>query len=279
MKAEIVRSSIIMRRYWFRTLTGMIIGYGTLAGMIMAFMQKGGDANVATRFTDVETATNTTLGLIIGMLAFGIVGMFSNGLQQMAQNGQLEQLCMSPHGLITNFLARASVGSVMSVFTSSIMLWAVAKTIGGTLHTDVASLVLLLALTFTNLIGFGFMVGGLVLVFKQTGQVANIIRMALFALAVAATDKITTWPLFARLVAHVLPITDATICLKYVLVKGQMVNTVNAAGETVSQFSSVYLHPSFFLLVISCVTWTAIGVTLFRLMETWSRNKGTLGAY
>ena len=288
MKAEWVRTFIIMRRYWFRTLTGMIIGYTMLLGLIVGFMHTSQDIGVAAaRFSDAETATTWALTFILGMLAFGIVGMFSQGLQELAQSGQLEQLCMSPHGLITNFLARSAVSSVSSVLTSSFMVWLIAKTVGGTLHADFVPTAVLMALSFANLIGFGFMVGGLVLVFKQTGQVALIIRMALFALPFMPTDKIASWPALARWLAHALPITDAAICFKYVLIKGQMKNVLDAAGkplldaagDPVTQFMSVYLHSSFFLLLVSCAFWTIVGVSCFKVMENWSRSKGTLGAY
>ena len=292
MKAELVRGLIIMRRYWFRTITGMVIGYAMLAGLIYAVMNAGqSDAptGIAEKMSNPEGAITWALGFIIGMFAFGIIGMFTMGLQQMAQNGQLEQLCTSPHGLVTNFMARATVGSFSSILTSSFMVWLLAKTFGSTLHFDPLPTVLLLGLTFANLLGFGFMVGGLVLVFKQTGQVAVIIRLGLFALAVAATDKIAEWPPFARWFAHALPVTDAAICLKYVLIQGQHMPVLDAqgaavlgaAGEPLTRFVSVFVHPSlsFYFLVANCVVWTMLGITCFRVMETWSRSKGTLGAY
>ncbi|HEO71317.1 MAG TPA: hypothetical protein ENN80_08640, partial [Candidatus Hydrogenedentes bacterium] len=191
VKAELVRNFIIMRRYWFRTLTGMIIGYGFLVMLIVGFVNRSDAVNeqMAEKLGE-GNATNWALGFIIGMFAFGIVGMFSQGLQQMAQNGQLEQLCMSPHGLVTNFLARCCVGSISSILSSAVMLWLISVTFRDTLHATGPNFVptlVLLVLTFANLLGFGFMVGGLVLVFKQTGQVAIMIRMALFALAIGAT--------------------------------------------------------------------------------------------
>ena len=284
MKAELVRTFIIMRRYWFQTITGMFIGYLMLLMLVLGFMHKGGEVGaMANKLSDAETATNWALGFIIGMFAFGIVGMFTQGLQQLAQSGQLEQLCMSPHGLATNFLARTVVSSISSVFTSALMVWLIAKTVHGTLHADFPATAALLALTFINLIGFGFMVGGLVLVFKQTGQIAVVIRLALFALAILATDKIEKLNPVFRWAAHSLPITDAAICLKYVLIQGQThldgagQVILNAAGEP--QKYSVFAHPSFFFLLVSCVVWTVIGISCFHFMENWSRDKGTLGAY
>lgn len=283
MKAELVRNFIIMRRYWFRTVIGMAIGYGMLLMLILGFMRGGGAVEgMAQSVGDPARATSWALGFIVGMFAFGIVGMFTMGLQGMAQNGQLEQLCMSPHGLVTNFLARAAVASFSSIFTSAFMVWLIAKTVGGNLYFDPIPVLVLFALTFTNLIGFGFMVGGLVLVFKQTGQLAVLVRLSLFGLAILATDSISKWPAVARWLAHALPITDAAILLKYVLIQGQHVMEdgvplLDAMGEPV--FRSVFMHSSFPFLLISCVVWTLLGVTCFRFMEDYSRTKGTLGAY
>lgn len=277
MKAELVRTFIIMRRYWFRTITGMIVGYAFLLGFVLAITyNRQAIGAAAEKFTSSgQDATNLALGLIIGMFAFGIVGMFSQGLQELAQSGQLEQLCMSPHGLVTNFMARSVVASVSNILTSALMIWLIAKSVSGQLHADFLPTVVLLTLTYFNLIGFGFMVGGLVLVFKQTGEIAVLIRMALFALAIFATDRINAWPIFLQILPHVLPITDAAICIKYVLIQGQ--TAVNSAGETV--YRSVFFHPSFYFLLVSCVTWTVLGIACFKVMENWSRSKGTLGAY
>jgi ABC-type polysaccharide/polyol phosphate export permease len=272
MKAEIVRSFIIMRRYWFRSLTGMVIGYGMLMVLIAGFMysQPAVEEGLK-RFDDPAKATNYVLGFIIGMFAFGVVGMYTQGLQGMAQTGVLEQLCMSPHGLITNFLARTAVASVTTILYSGFMVWMVTFTVGGTLYFDPVAVLVLLTLTFLNLLGFGFMVGGMVLVFKQVGQLAILIRMGLFALAIFAREELLEQGWLLALVMHALPITDAAICLKYVLVRDQ--------GRIDGAFVSVFAHPCFYWLLASCVIWTVVGLVTFKYMENWSRYKGTLGSY
>ena len=308
LKAEVVRSFIIMRRYWFATLTGLIVGYGFLMMLIIAFVASREQFGQIASSVMNESAVRGVLGFIIGMFAFGVVGMFTQGLQGMARTGELEQVCMSPHGLVTNFLARSSVSATMSILSSTIMLTLVAVTLGERLHPDPLPTVILLALTYLNLIGFGFMVGGLVLVFKQVGQVAMLLRLALMFIAVVATEQIETWVFApARWLAHALPITDAAICLKYVLVSGQQKVLLDEAGEKIIEkivpvieneeplineagqpvmqtiyetvHSSVFVHQSFFFLLISCVIWTFVGITCFRFLENWSRSKGTLGAY
>jgi len=297
LKAEIVRSWIITRRYWFRTLTGIIVGYGMLMALIIGFMSRGGmdavapaDAPPTTVVTeqaapppgvpgglvsDPTKATRYVLGFIIGLFAFGIVGLFTQGLQGMAQMGVLEQLCLSPHGLVTNFLARSVVGGVNTIFSSGIMLWLITWTLRGTLYWDWVAAPVLLALTFINLLGFGFMVGGLVLVFKQTGQLAIIVRLVLFGLALFAEEGLLHGHWLMTAFLHMLPVTDAAICLKYVFIQGQGV----ATGGPVTSVFAFEAPYCFYFLILNCVVWTGLGIVCFKVMENHSRHKGTLGAY
>jgi len=101
--------------------------------------------------------------------------------------------------------------------------------------------------------------------------------MVLLALALFA-ERVGQSPLIIQIPAHMLPITDAAICLKYVLIEGQQ-KAVETAGGLVMQTESVFWHPSFYFLLLNCVLWTFVGITCFRIMENHSRNKGTLGAY
>lgn len=273
MKAELVRGFIVMRRYWFRTVISMFLGYGMLMVLIYGFIfsQDTITEQLGDRIADADRATNFVLGFIIGMFAFGVVGMYTQGLQGMARSGVLEQLCMSPHGLITNFLARTVVSAFTTILSSAVLVYMVVVTVGGTLHFDPLAVPLLLTMTFLNLLGFGLMVGGLVLVFKQVGELSIIVRMALFGLAIFAREEVVADGGLMAWFMHLLPITDAAICLKYVLIKGQL----GADGA----FQSVFLHPSFYWLIVNVALWNAIGVVIFKAMENYSRSKGTLGTY
>lgn len=274
VKAEIVRRFIIMRRYWFATITGILVGYGTLLALIIGFMTNRDEVTeeIERRFSGVDptAGTNLALGFILGLFAFGIVGLFTQGLQGMARTGQLEQLCLSPHGLVSNFLARSLVGAVSTIASSAVVLFLIAETLQGQLHAAPIPTLVLLALTYVNLIGFGFMVGGLVLLFKQTGQVAVLLRTGLLFLAIWVKDEIDTgYPVLDWLV-HILPVTDAAICLKHVLIRNQMVG---------DEFVSVFKLPSFGFFIVNAIVWTVVGISVFKAMENWSRDKGTLGAY
>lgn len=275
MKAELIRSFIITRRYWFRTMISIFIGYGMLLVLIYGFMtsREAVQETMNTKFSDPTQATNFVLGFIIGMFAFGVIGMFSQGLQGMARTGILEQLCMSPHGLITNFMAQSVVNAVSNVLSSGFMVWLVTKTVGGTLHFDLWPVLTVLLLTFINLLGFGFMVGGLVLLFKQIGQIVILVRLSLFGIAIFAHEGLLHKGLVISSIMHAMPITDAAICLKYILISGQ----INADGEFVSVLSTAY-HP-FYFLMFNCAVWTTIGIACFKTLENRARKKGTLGTY
>lgn len=308
LKAELVRMFIIMRRYWFASLVGIIIGYGILITIVFAFMTNR-DAVQKAAGAWADSAVNGSLGFIAGIFAFGLVGMFSQGLQSMMRSGELEQLCMSPYGLITNFLARSFVMAANSILSLAIMLALVTTTVQGKLHFEPLLTILIFSLTYINLIGFGFMMGGLILVFKQVGQIAVLVRLAMIGIAtMATTQDLSAWPTVPRVMAHALPITDAAICMKYTLVDGQERPVVDEAGKKIlleqvplldsegapvldeagnavvvpvfqMERRSVLLHPSFWLLIMSCAIWTPLGIFVFRVMENHSRYKGTLGAY
>lgn len=269
MKAELVRGFIIMRRYWFATLVGMIVGYVVLITVILAFLSNRGAIDGAMNGMG-ESVTKTALGMIIGMFAYSILGLFSQGLQSMASAGQLEQMCMSPHGLITNFLARSLVAAVSTIVSCAVLVALISLSVGGQLHAgtwnDWGPLLILLALTYCNLIGFGFMVGGLILVFKQVGQIVTLVRLGMLFLAMGVNkNAYDQWPLLVRMATHLLPITDAAICLKLVLLNGQEWDVLRS--------------PHFAFLIVSCVLWTLLGILCFKFMENWSRDKGTLGTY
>lgn len=265
IKAELVRSWIMMRRYWFATVLGIIMTYGILILGIGSIASYGGGK------INTFIASEKALGFLLGTFAFGILGMFTQNLRSMARTGQLEQVCMSPHGLVTNFLARTTVTAFMSFFSMSIVYILVTYSLDIVIHVDLLAVVVLMVLTCIGVIGLGFMCGGLVLVFKNTGQLLMLVRFLVLGMPIAATKNIDNWSVPLQWVAHIVPSTDAAICLKYVLVEGQ----INSHGV----FESFHRHPSFFILIVNASIWTFVGIALFQAMENWSRDKGTLGAY
>lgn len=300
LKAEVVRTMIISRRYWFATMTALIVACIMFTGMFYGFL-----AGIGLGAGMAGIAIERALGLIIGIFAFSMVGMFSTGLAGMARSGELEQVYMSPHGLITNFMARSTVSTVLSIITWTLILsfmsasfksamkdapvqpsdtvqaatlegagsaakQAVEPTTGpakgdGTLHADPLPVSVLFFLTYFSMTGFGFMIGGLVLVFKQVGQIAVLLRFAMIAVAWTANDALYNQPTIVQWIAHVVPVTDAAICLKLVLLGG--------IGN------GVFTHTSFYCLIANVAIWTPIGLVCFKTMENWARSKGTLGAF
>ena len=294
LKAEVVRTMIISRRYWFATVTALFVACIMFTGMFYGFL-----AGIGLGAGMAGIAIERALGLIIGIFAFSMVGMFSTGLAGMARSGELEQVYMSPHGLITNFMARSTVSTILSIVTWTLILsfmsasftraganaapadnstvqaaapqtqnpkTAAAPVTGdGKLHADPLPVAVLFFLTYFSMTGFGFMIGGLVLVFKQVGQIAVLLRFAMIAVAWTASDALYDQRPAVQWIAHTIPVTDAAICLKLVLLKG--------IGN------GVFTHTSFFCLIANVAIWTPIGLACFKTMENWARSKGTLGAF
>jgi hypothetical protein len=301
LKAEVVRTMIISRRYWFATVSALFVACIMFTGMFYGFL-----AGIGLGAGMAGIAIERALGLIIGIFAFSMVGMFSTGLAGMARSGELEQVYMSPHGLITNFMARSTVSTILSIVTWTLILsfmsasftraganaapadnptvqaapdapvtaapqtqnpnTAAASVTGdGKLHAAPLPVAVLFFLTYFSMTGFGFMIGGLVLVFKQVGQIAVLLRFAMIAVAWTASPALYDQRPAVQIIAHMIPVTDAAICLKLVLLKG--------IGN------GVFTHTSFFCLIANVAIWTPIGLACFKTMENWARSKGTLGAF
>ena len=133
------------------------------------------------------------------------------------------------------------------------------------MHADPLPVAILFFLTYFSMTGFGFMIGGLVLVFKQVGQIAVLLRFAMIAVAWTASDALYNLHPVLQWAAHAIPVTDAAICLKLVLLRG--------IGN------DVFTHTSFYCLIANVAIWTPIGLACFKAMENWARSKGTLGAF
>lgn len=299
LKAEVVRTLIISRRYWFATLTALFVACIMFTGFFYGFL-----AGIGLGVGMAGVAIEKALGLVIGIFAFSMVGMFSSGLAGMARSGELEQVYMSPHGLITNFMARSTVSTILSIVTWTLILSFMSASLSragapasddatvqasanetqavvpqpgggpasiesmkgdGTLHADPLPVSVLFFLTYFSMTGFGFMIGGLVLVFKQVGQVAVLLRFAMMAIAWSASDALYDMHFVIQWIGHMIPVTDAAICLKLVVLRG--------IGN------DVFTHPSFFFLIANVAIWTPIGLACFKTMENWARSKGTLGAF
>jgi ABC-2 type transport system permease protein len=121
------------------------------------------------------------------------------------------------------------------------------------------------ALTLAGLYGFGYIVGGATLIFKQVESLANLLQNLLLFLNGALLPVALLPPVVERF-ALALPSTWGIIALRQAMFEGATLATLWADG--------VLPH-----LLLNTAVYFVGGLILYQLCETYARRRGLLGQY
>jgi ABC-2 type transport system permease protein len=248
------RQAILMWRYAFNTL--MALGTCYLF-FLLAFMgaRNLGAGAAGANFGD------TLGGLVVGFAMWTLVTLafndFANTLSGEAAQGTLEQLAMSPAGLARVLLCRAWAGLGFQTAIVGLLLFVMMLTTGRWLHLDLLSILPLLALTLTGVMGLGLMLGGLTVVVKQVAAVYGVVQILFLGLIALPVDSVPG----LRLV----PLAWGTHLISRVMVQGE----------------SIYQMPATDLLILAANSggYLLLGYVVFRMCESHARDRGLLGQY
>jgi ABC-2 type transport system permease protein len=207
----------------------------------------------------------TLEGIVMGFMLWSFVIFAYSDLTwdfiQEAQQGTLEQLYMSPLGF-----GWVSVSYVLSFllinFTITFGMFFIMMAVTGKwLHLDFLSLLPLMLLTIWGVYGFGFLMGGLALVFKQVQAVFQVFQFVWLLFVLAAQPSIMeSFP-----IVKFLPVTWGTHLIGNVLLGGQ----------------SLYQMPLFdiLFLALNSAIYFGLGYMGFKMLEKTARDRGLLGHY
>jgi ABC-2 type transport system permease protein len=243
---------IQFRRYIFDTLSGIITIYGFFLIIFFgARIFSGGGP----RFGETLEAVVVAYG--VWALTMFSLGALTYDLTQEAQLGTLEQISMSPFGL-----SRVLVARVFAMTSGMFVVWVVLLvlmmvTSGRWLNLDVVSILPVLVATLLGVIGVGFVLGGLAIVFKRIQQALQIHQILLFGLVVA-------------------PIEDVPFVKYLPLAWGaHLLRRIMAEGASIFEISPGDL----LFLAVNSAFYFFGGIAVFRLFERAARERGLLGHY
>lgn len=231
---------------------------GTIVAFYMIFLVLflGAKTFGGSKVASGDTLSAIAVGYIVFVLTMQSYQQFGTQIMQESTAGTLEQLALSPYGLVTvmtvDFVAQAAfMTAIIGVVIVPIM-----ATTGRWLHFDAVSVALLVVLTMGGVVGLGLVMGGLALVFKRMQTVGGFFGLAFLPLVAAPVDR---YPLL-----KLLPVAHGNKLLSNVLVKGR-----SAFAQPVE------------LLVLMCVSaaYLLIGVAIFKAMERQARDRALLGQY
>lgn len=246
------RNFIEVRRYYFDSLSGLVTIYAFFVVLFFGARLFGG-SNPGFG----ETLSGMVVSYAMWAMTMFALGSLTFELTQEAQLGTLEQLSMSPFGLPTVLVARVFTNILVYFGMFLGLLVLLMATTGKWLNLSPVSTLPLLLVTLAGVVGVGFVLAGLTIVFKRVQQALQIYQAALIGLIVAPVDQVEA--------LKYLPLTWGSALLRDVMVRKASIFDL-PVGDLA------------FLAVNSAVYFFA-GIGVFKLFERAARERGLLGHY
>lgn len=210
-------------------------------------------------------------------IAFAVIGWFvytyvDTTIWSIGQNfrweqfsGTLEPLFVAPVPR-TSILIGAAISDTVSTSMSALIMLGTSCVIFGVGYalTTIGPIILILMMMVVALFGFGFMIAGLIIVFKDPSVLTELIDNVVFALS-PVSYPIQVLPRAAQMVAYALPATIAIMTIRELAIGGAL--------ETVS-----FLYTLGGLALLIVAFWI-MGLLCFRYAERWTKKRGSMGGF
>lgn len=252
---ETRKGLLVMWDYRFNTMVDFFIIGLVFSGM-MLFIGQGE--------LQSEQLTSALLGFLITFYVMETLNRMSWALMGEAQAGTLEQMYMSPVSTAYILFGRA----LASFVVATLSLLVIAPTLMVLLNIEVplpAGSLPIFVITLVGVTGFGLMIAGMTIVFKQVGRVANLLSYSVLFV------NGTFWPVenmpdWLASAAKVLPSTQGIVALREVALDGQ-------------SLSGLWANGSLTFLTVHSIAFMVLGWFIFRWCENIARIHGSLGHY
>jgi ABC-2 type transport system permease protein len=204
------------------------------------------------------------LGYLVWMFAVTAVSDLSFGLRSEISAGTLEQLAMSPAPmgllLMGRVIATLMIASLQVLLMGTVMYLILGVRIPLRLEALPA-----LLLTLLGVFGFGFIIAGAMLIFKQIESFSNLMNNAL-AFLNGSFLPVSAMPIWMATIAKTLPSTLGIIVIREILLEGKSLATTWSEGSLVE-------------LTINSIVYFGVGWLVFVVCERIAKNRGSLGQY
>jgi len=240
-----------MVRYLPNTISLLVTFYAIFLFMLLGVRVLGDPAAADANIRYVIVANAFWFLLILGVSSMGWE------ITTEATRGTLEQLYMTTMPAWFVLLSRMVATLAVNVALLVAMVALSMVTARQWLNLDLVAVAAILPATLLAVVGLGFMVAGLAIVFKQIQAMLQIVQFVFMAMAFV-------------------PISAAPVLELAPAVKGiDMARQVLAEGRALASFAAT----DWFSLLASGVTYLALGLLVFRLCERRAMTRGLLGQY
>ncbi|GEN31888.1 ABC-2 type transport system permease protein [Cerasibacillus quisquiliarum] len=250
-KANLRKEYIEIKRYLPNTLAMIFTFYFIFIGLF-AGIQFIGDPNSAD--TNTQYLIVNYVFWFLGMMVIQSVGW---QITNEAMRGTLEQLYMSPMGVWRILATRLTSTVILDLTLLIVLLFLTMLTTGQWLHINVVTIAPILILTIMGMMGIGFMIAGLSIIWKQVSAFLQILQFIIAALTFIS-------------------IKQAPFLVYFPFVKGiDLVRQVMINGATLSDITMM----DYSILIINAVVYFVLGVFIYLGCERLAMKKGLLAHY
>lgn len=237
-----------MRQYWVETVFGLLFFSGLFLALffgIKIFVQEGDNA---------VSLNGLMMGYVIFTFCSGAFNAVPETLGGYTQKGFLEQLYMTPFGFTWILIARVLATLFVSMLSTIVLAYFAMAVSGNWIDLNFLILMPLLFLAAPSIIGIGFIVGGLTLVYKRLGIISNLAMLGIIGLV-----SVPALPLSA---ASFLPLAPGAHLARLVVLEQQ-------------DLSLEYL----LIVGLNSLFYLALGMFVYSRFESVAKKKNLIGQY
>lgn len=228
-----------------------------------------GGLETTTHFTEISGYDDFIQFVVIGWFVYmymdNSIWGIGNNFRWEQFSGTLEPLFSTPVPRISILLGAAFSDSLQGTL-QAVILFLLSTTVFGVSYAVTAILptIIILLVMVIGLYGFGFMVAGLILVFKDPSVLTQLVSETTYMIS-PVNYPINALPRPVQFAAYLIPTTIGIITIREIAITGAW-NLLN--------FSQALLA----LGALVVVFWT-IGLACFRFAENWTKQRGHMGGF
>lgn len=256
---EIKRTFIYTKRYWLDFSAGFGMMYILFLGLYYGISK-----------AEILPTRSVVDFLLTGYLVWCIFGMnaivqISSEIMTESSEGTLEQLYMSPLGIVKILFCRMIGGIVRGIVVFIIMVLGIFIATGKFLTFIQVWLIIPLLLTLIGLYGAGFILAGLSLIFKRIQTLLGVLLWGLFFCS-GAVFPLKLIPPIIQIFGYLLPLTQGLKVLRMMVIDQKSLIYVFQTGDLG-------------LLILNSSIYFTCGLLIFKLADKFARNQGIIGHY
>lgn len=270
INAIIYKNIIHMTRYKFDLIFWAIMPVMWVTPLIFQGLALVGGTS-STHFAKLtgseDFLTFIVLGTILFMFVSSAIWGAGNAIRWEQESGTFEVLWTTPASRVDILIGTSiseTIWASINVFIQYLII-SLFLELHFVLHGLILSVVVLI-FTIIGLYGFGVLMAGIIIVFKEPGTLTEMIETGLHFIT-PVRYSLVALPGWVRVISLVIPFTlGLSVIRKFLAPEILLYPAVDPIVFVIG------------LLLVDVLLWF-VGIYLFNKMETHSRKKGSLGAY